>query len=203
MPKTALIAVDVQNDYQPNGPLGFPGSDSIIAPLVEYAALAADIVICSRNVRPPDHTSFNFERDDNEPILAFTSEGKCLGWPPNCVKGTPGVRIVSDLAAIVSNPKNYVITKSLDRDREGFSAFEGGTLRPLESLEDILQREEVTHVAVGGYWLDWCVAQTAFDANALGYNTAIETRCTIPFPETGTRMDRITQQLNQAGVLLV
>lgn len=182
MPKTALIAVDVQNDYQPNGPLGFPGSDSIIAPLVEYAALAADIVICSRNIRPPDHESFTV-------------------GPVNCVKGTPGARIVSDFAAIGSNPKNYVITKSLERDREGFSAFEGGTLRPLESLEDILQREEVTHVIVGGYWLDQCVARTAFDANALGYTTAIEMQCTIP-SSPGVNVEGISKQLIQAGVLL-
>lgn len=173
MPKTVLIAVDVQNDYQPNGALGFPGSDSIIAPLVEYAALAVDIVICSRNMRP--------------------SEGF------GCVKGTPGARIVSDFSAIVANSKNYVITKSLDK--EGFSAFEGGTLRPLESLEDILRREEVTHVTVGGYWLDQCVARTAFDANALGYTTAIEMQCTIP-SSPGANIEGISKQLTQAGVLL-
>lgn len=176
MPKTALIAVDVQNDYLPNGPLGFPDSDSIIPALVEYAALAADIVICSRNIRPAGSSAY-------------------------CIKGTPGAKIVPELASISANPKNYVITKSLDH--EGYSAFEGGTLRPLESLEDILAREEVTHVSVGGYWLNGCVAQTAFDANALGYNTAIEERCTLPSPVSQTRTEHISQQLLQAGIPLV
>ncbi len=187
MPRTALIAVDVQNDYLPNGVLGSPGSDRIIEPLVEYATLAADVVIASRNLHPPDHKSF----DDS---------------PANCVKGTPGARIVSDLATIVAKPENYVISKGMDSDQGGYSAFEGGTLRPLESLEDILRNEKITHVSVGGYWLDWCVAQTACDANALGYTTAIEMACTLPFPdfrpesvERATTFDRLVR----AGILCV
>lgn len=198
MPKTALIAVDVQNDYQPDGPLGSPDSDRIIEPLVEYATLAADIVICSRNLRPPDHKSFNRKRTD----LMYTP-GADGAWTTNCVKGTPGARIVPDLAAIVAKPENYVITKSIGPDQGGFSAFEGGTLRPLESLEDILRREEVTHVAVGGYWLEWCVSQTAFDAAALGFATAIEMSCTLPFPEFGPESPeraKIFEKLSKAGV---
>jgi nicotinamidase/pyrazinamidase len=184
MPRTALIAVDVQNDYQPGGALGSPDSDRIIEPLIEYAVLAADVVIASRNLYPSDHKSF---------------ESSVV----NCVKGTPGARIVSDLAAIVAKPENYVISKGLDSSGGGFSAFEGGTLRPLESLEDILRSEEITHVAVGGYWLDFCVAQTAFDAAALGYATAIEMTCTLPFPDIDSdspKRKAVFDSLERAGV---
>lgn len=201
MPKTALIAVDVQQDYQPDGPLGFPGSDRIIEPLVEYAALAADVVILTRNLHPHDHESFNVAREYGDPVYKIgASKG---AWPVSCVKGTSGAKIVPDLAAIAAKPENYVITKGLGHKEGGFSAFEGGTLRPLESLEDILRREEVTHVAVGGYWLDWCVAQTAFDANALGYATAIEMNCTLPFPEfepDSTQRTTTFERLSRAGV---
>lgn len=201
MPKTALIAIDVQNDYQPGGALGFPGSDRIIEPLVEYATLAADIVILTRNMRPPNHESFDFDRDEDDPI--FKVGASQSAWPVSCVKGTPGAKIVPDLTAIAAQVQNYVITKSMDRKQGGFSAFEGGTLRPLESLEDILRREEITHVAVGGYWLDWCVAQTAFDANALGYATAIEMTCTLPFPEFASdspQRKQTFERLDRAGV---
>src|ERR1700677_585147 len=184
MPRIALIAVDVQNDYQPGGALGSPDSDRILEPLIEYATLAADKVIASRNLHPADHKSFETH-------------------PANCVKGTSGARIVADLAAIVAKPENYVISKGLDSDRGGFSAFEGGTLRPLESLEDILRREEITHVAIGGYWFDFCVAQTAYDAAALGYATAIETNCTFPFPEIdpdSPKRKAVFDALARAGV---
>jgi nicotinamidase/pyrazinamidase len=179
--------VDVQNDYQPGGALGSPDSDRIIEPLIEYATLAADVVIASRNLHPDDYD--------------FGTS------PPSCIKGTPGARIVTDLAVIVAKPENYVISKGMDRGQGGYSAFEGGTLRPLESLEDILRNEKITHVAVGGYWLDLCVAQTAFDAAALGYATAIEMTCTLPFPEfnhdSSPQRKATFERLERAGVPVV
>lgn len=187
MNKTAFIAVDVQQDYQPGGALGFLDSDRIIEPLVEYATLAADVVIASRNLRSADHVSFE-------------------NVPASCVKGTPGAKIVSDLAAIVAKPENYVISKALNKNQGDFSAFEGGTLRPLENLEDILRNEKITHVTVGGYWLEFCVAQTAFDASALGYSTAIELTCTLPFPEyndDSPYRQVIFEKLARAGVICV
>lgn len=183
MSKTALIAVDVQNDYLPEGALGFPGSDDILLPLVEYATLAADVVIVSRNLHPPDHTSF----------VKFGGYA-----PPNCIKGTPGAKVVSDLSGIVAQPHNYVITKAQERNQYGFSAFEGGTLRPLESLEDILAREEITHVTVGGYLLEGAVASTAFDANALGYSTMVELRAAAGHPE---RHRETLERFDRAGVV--
>jgi nicotinamidase/pyrazinamidase len=198
LPRTALIAVDVQNDYLPEGPLGSPDSDRIIEPLVEYATLAADVVILSRNLHPPDHLSFSDSK-------AF-SASMHRPWPANCIKGTSGARIVSDLAAIAAKAENYVITKGLAKDQGGYSAFEGGTLRPLESLEDILRYEKITHIAIGGYWLDQCVAQTAFDASALGYSTAIEMTCTLPYPEftpDSPERKETFERLARAGVICV
>jgi nicotinamidase-related amidase len=157
--RTALIAVNTQKDYLPKGALGFPGTDRIIAPLVEYATVAADLVIVSRELHPPDHRSF----------VGFGGH-----LPPHCIKGTSGAKVIPDLATVIAQKDSYVISSGIDRDQGGFSAFEGGTLRPLESLEDILAREKITHVAVGGYWLEYAVSNTAFDANALGYNTAVE-----------------------------
>jgi nicotinamidase/pyrazinamidase len=183
MSKTALIAVDVQNDYLPDGALGFPGSDEILLPLVEYATLAADVIIVSRNLHPANHGS-------------FVKFGGCL--PPNCIKGTPGARVVSNLSGIVAQPHNYVITKATEPDQGGFSAFEGGTLRPLESLEDILAREEVTHITVGGYWLEGAVANTAFDANALGYSVMVELRAAAGHPE---KQHETLERMDRAGVL--
>jgi nicotinamidase/pyrazinamidase len=185
MGKTALIVVDAQNDYQPDGILGFPGSDSIIEPLVEFGTLAADVVIASRNQRPSNHES-------------FASESHGGHWPANCIKGTKGAALVPDIAAIA----DYVVTKGLRKDQGGYTAFEAGTLRPLKSLEDILADEKVTHIAVGGYWLEWCVAQTAFDANALGYPTAVELTATQSLATRPGQEDQI-RRLQKAGIVCV
>lgn len=183
MNKTALIAVDVQNDYLPDGILGFPGSDEILLPLVEYATLAADVVIASRSLHPANHRSF----------VKFGGYA-----PPNCIKGTPGAKIVSNITGIVAQAHNYVVTKGMEPDQGGFSAFEGGTLRPLESLEDILAREEITHITVGGYLLESAVSYTALDANALGYSTMVDLRLTTGHPE---KHRETMERLDRAGVV--
>jgi hypothetical protein len=68
---------------------------------------------------------------------------------------------------------SIIVTRGIDPERPNYSAFDGGTLRPVESLEVILARKEVTEVVVCGCTLNSVVAQTAFDANALGYVTTI------------------------------
>ena len=175
--------------------MGFPGSGDIIAPLVEFANLAADVVIVSRNLHPADHASFNKDRQAGDPIHCPGPTGG--SWPVNCVKGTKGASVVPELAHIAE----YVVTKGLKRDDGGYSAFEAGTLRPLKSLEDILHDEKITHVAVGGYWLEWCVAQTAFDANALGYDTAVEIDLSMPLNGAFKASDQAAR-LERAGVTL-
>ena len=190
-----MIACDTQNDYLPTGALGFPGSDAIIAPLVEFANLAADVVIVSRNLHPPDHPSFNTEREPGDPIHKVSGSGGA--WPVNCVKGTKGASVVPEVAHIAE----YVVTKGMKRDDGGFTAFEAGTLRPLKSLEDILHDEKITHVAVGGYWLEWVVAQTAFDANALGYDTAVEIDLSMPLNGAFKASDQAAK-LERAGVTI-
>jgi len=75
--------------------------------------------------------------------------------------------------------------------------FSGGTLRPLESLEDILAREEITHITVGGYLLEGAVANTAFDANALGYSVMVELRSAAGHPE---KQRETLERFDRAGV---
>jgi nicotinamidase-related amidase len=122
--------------------------------------------------------------------------------PVNCVKGTHGAKIVSDLAAVLAKKDHYVVTKAMEPGQAGYSAFEAGTLRPLENLEDILEREEVTHVSVGGYWLEYAVSNTAFDANALGYNTAVELTASCPLEKHETPRGAI-ERFERAGVAYV
>lgn len=73
-----------------------------------------------------------------------------------------------------------ITTRGINPDKPNYSAFDGGTLRPIESLESILAREQVSDVVVCGATLRTIVSQTAFDANALGYNTLVCYDATIP-----------------------
>jgi nicotinamidase-related amidase len=125
--------------------------------------------------------------------------------PKVCKKGTPGARITP----YVSKRAQAVVTKD---DGVSPSAFEGGSLRPIESTEHILKTYGITHVIVGGYFIEWSVSQTAFDASALGLDTTVDLSITASedgidysanYRNTIYEPESIFGRLTQAGVRIV
>lgn len=154
----ALVIVDVQRDFLPGGSLGVPDGDRIILPLIQLAS-QAKLVVASRDWHPENHFSFS----DNPQYV----DGS---WPPHCIQGTKGAKIQS----AVRKYAQFVISKGMNRNPpDAYSAFAGKTLRPVATLEEILQRSPIEAVIVGGLALDYCVSHTAFDSNALGYRTIL------------------------------
>jgi nicotinamidase-related amidase len=84
---------------------------------------------------------------------------------------------------------NYTVSKGTDKNQEAYSAFVGRTLRPVTTLQEILERSPIDMVVVTGLALDFCVKHTALDANALGYTTVVPlntTRAVSPEGKTET-----------------
>lgn len=182
----ALIVVDVQADFLPGGALGIDGGDEIIEPILKYAKSIHDrggLVIATRDYHPADHCSFS---DDPQ----FVDKS----WPPHCMQGTKGVKIDKRIQAVA----DYVVSKGYDKDEEAYSGFAGTTLKPKQSLEQILKDHDVDSVYVVGLAFDYCVKHTALDANALGYPTTVwkeMTRSVSPENDQKTAED-----LERAGV---
>src|SRR5439155_23945681 len=107
----ALLVVDIQNDFCPDGALGVKEGDKVIPLLNKWiaAAVAAGVpVFASRDWHPPNHISF---RARGGP------------WPPHCIQGTPGAEFHPDLRL----PENVeTISKADKPDLESYSAL-GGT----------------------------------------------------------------------------
>lgn len=165
MTKFAQIIVDVQYDFLPGGALGVHDGDAILIPLRNYAA-QSKLCIASRDWHPENHFSFS-----ENPRYEDGS------WPPHCVQGTRGAK----LHPSVRKYADYTISKGMKPNEEAYSAFAGKTLRPVQTLEEILEMHTMHHVdmmfdetiLVTGLALDYCVAHTAFDANAIGYRTIV------------------------------
>ncbi|MFL5956250.1 MAG: NAD(+) synthase [Solirubrobacterales bacterium] len=149
-PTTALIVVDMQNDFCPGGALGVAGGDEL-APALARAAERAGTVVATRDRHPTDH-------------LSFAARGG--PWPAHCVEGTPGAELHSSVAGIRFD---RVQDKPNHRDRETFSGFEG------TDLGDYLRGRGVTRVLVGGLATDYCVRATALDAIREGFDTTVLT----------------------------
>lgn len=135
----ALIVVDVQNDFLPGGALAVAEGNRVLEPL---NALIPRFwhVYATRDWHPRNHKG-------------FTQNGG--PWPFHCLQGTIGAEISPKLD---HDHIGTVISKGVDPNTEGYSAFDG------TDLEERLKAEGVKRVFVGGLATDYCVKATALEA---------------------------------------
>ena len=186
-PRTALIVVDVQNDFaDPSGSLSVAcGTD--VVPILNSAIAAATaegaLVAYTQDWHPP--TTPHFAKDGGI-------------WPVHCVMDTWGAELHPSL--VVDGPT--VLKGSHGED--GYSGFSmrdprTGETIPTE-LDGLLRERGVERVIVGGLATDYCVLQTALDARRLGYDTtllAAGVRAVDLAPGDG---DRAIEAMREAGV---
>jgi nicotinamidase/pyrazinamidase len=154
---SALLIIDVQNDFCPGGALAVPGGDRVVPVLNRYIekALAAGGTVCaSRDWHPPD-------------TRHFAARGG--PWPPHCVQGTPGAAFHAGLAL----PAGALIVTKGDNPRDhGYSAFDG-TTDDGRGLAAALCAAAVDRVLIGGLATDYCVLNSALDARKRGFDTVL------------------------------
>ena len=155
--RSALLVVDVQKDFCPGGALPVPDGDRVVPSLNRYIADAAAQgwpVYASRDWHPPVTRHFR----------PFGGE-----WPPHCVQETTGANFHPNLQLPRSTT---VISKGLDPDSPGYSAFEGHVAEGRTFLAD-LHQHEVTHLYVGGLATDYCVKHSVLDALRAGLEVTV------------------------------
>jgi nicotinamidase/pyrazinamidase len=175
--KQALIVVDVQNDFCPGGTLAVPNGDEVVAPLnkliTEFLS-RGDLVIKSRDWHPPKTKHFA--------LYGGT-------WPVHCVQGTRGAEFHPEL---IDDARITVVSKGTG-DEDNYSAFDG------TDLADLLRKEGVEELSIGGLATDYCVKQTVIDARREGFRvTAIgdAMRAVDLHPGDG---ERAIEEMRQTG----
>lgn len=144
--ESALLVVDVQNDFCPGGALAVADGDAII-PVINAWMPRFATVVASRDWHPAN--SVHFSR-----------------WPPHCVAGTYGAqfRVGLDTGRFL-----LVLDKGTDNLDDGYSAFEATS----EDLESWLRSRGIEMLYVCGLATDYCVLQTVFDALRLGFGVTV------------------------------
>ncbi|MFA4932372.1 MAG: nicotinamidase [Caldisericia bacterium] len=143
---TALLVVDVQNDFCPGGALAVAGGDAVI-PVINAWIPRFATVLASRDWHPPDS-------------VHFTS------WPPHCVAGTYGAQF---RAGLDTGRFLLVLDKGTNNVDDGYSAFEATS----EDLESWLRSRGIEKLYVCGLATDYCVLQTVLDALRLGFGVTV------------------------------
>jgi nicotinamidase/pyrazinamidase len=159
---TALVVVDVQNDFaDPGGSLYVQGGERVVEAVnseIERARAAGAVVAYTQDWHP--ESTPHFEKDGGI-------------WPVHCVGGTWGAEFHPSLVVI---DDAEVVRKGTD-GRDGYSGFSvrdprSGDTAPTD-LERALRARDVRRVVVAGLASDYCVKETALDAVRLGFETEV------------------------------
>ena len=154
---SALLLVDVQNDFCPGGALAVPGGDAVVAPLSALAARFAANgrpIYASRDWHPPQTSHF----------AAFGGV-----WPVHCVQGTTGAAFHP---ALQLPPVTVILTKGDDPSRDDYSAFSARDAAGTP-LRELLQRAGISELYVGGLATDYCVKATVLDLRGAGFAVTV------------------------------
>jgi nicotinamidase/pyrazinamidase len=163
-PTTALIVVDVQNDFaDPAGSLSVAGGEDVVPTIdgeIAKATVAGGLVVFTQDWHP-------------ESTPHFAKDGGI--WPVHCVADSWGAALHPDLVAPEAAPR---VRKGVNGE-DGYSGF---TMRhpttgqeiPTE-LDALLRDGGIERVVVVGLATDYCVKATALDAARLGYRTSLLT----------------------------
>ncbi|CAN5725835.1 bifunctional nicotinamidase/pyrazinamidase [soil metagenome] len=159
-PQTALLVVDVQNDFADSaGSLYVRGGEEVVA------------LINAESARARESGSPVFYTQDWHPEVTphFQKDGGI--WPVHCVRDTWGAELHPDL--LVDGP----VVRKGSNGEDGYSAFSmrdpvtGETVST--ELAGLLAESSVTRLVVCGLATDYCVRATVLDARGHGYPTTV------------------------------
>ena len=188
-PRTALVVVDVQNDFaDPKGSLSVACGEGII-PVVNREteiAIEAGAYVAYTQDWHPAHTPH------------FAQDGGI--WPVHCVGDEWGADF---------HPALEVMGPSVHKGSNGEDGYSGFTMRdpvsgtevPTE-LDGLLRARAIERVVVCGLATDYCVKATALDALRLGYGTSVLLDAIAAVNLQPGDGDRALDELRAAGAVL-
>lgn len=185
-PRSALLIVDVQNDFCPRGALPVPHGDRVVPVLnrcIEEAVARAMPIFATRDWHPANTTHFK----------PFGGE-----WPVHCVQHTAGAQFHPDLHL---PPSAVIVTKGERPDHPGYSAFDGHTPEGAP-LMDELRKRGVTHLYVGGLATDYCVRHSVLDARAAGLGVTVIEEAIAGVDRQPGDSERAVAEMRTAGAIM-
>ena len=143
MPKSALLIVDMLNDFvRKDGALYVPGAENIVENIGKIKGTAGEtnvLVVYANDSHAEDDPEFK-------------------AWPKHCVKGSYGSEIYEQL-----KPAN----RDAVIEKQTLSAFSDS------DLERLLKENGVNSLIIAGVATDYCVRAAALDAANLGYDVSV------------------------------
>ncbi len=198
MPDTALIVIDVQNDFCPGGALAVAGGDGVV-PVINAMLADFPLIVLTQDWHPAGHSSFASAHPGKAPFeVAEMPYGPQVLWPDHCVQGSPGAAFHPDLN---TDPAALIIRKGMNPAVDSYSAFFENDRTTATGLEGYLRGRGVSRLVLAGLATDYCVAYSALDGARLGFDVSVRLDACRAIDLDGS-LDAALADMRAAGVTL-
>lgn len=204
-PRSALVIIDVQNDFCPKGALEVKDGDGVIEPLNRLSSLFAKRgghVVATQDWHPPDHVSFASSHENKNPgdKVFLSGGGEQMLWPCHCVQGSAGADFHERLG---KKSITLIIRKGFRAGLDSYSAFFENDRKTVTGLDGFLKALSIDTVVLGGLALDYCVLYSALDAAKLKFNTIVAGDAVRGVDIPPGSVEQALKLLAEAGVTIV
>ena len=196
-PDSVLLVIDVQRDFCAGGALAVPDGDAVV-PIINGLAARFAHVVLTQDWHPSDHLSFasQHRRAPFETIaLAY---GPQTLWPDHCVAGQVGAALHP---ALETQRAELILRKGFRRAIDSYSAFMENDRRTPTGLAGYLRGRGLRRVFLAGLATDYCVAWSAMDAIAAGFEAIVIEDACRAIDRDGS-LGRALTELREAGASL-
>jgi nicotinamidase/pyrazinamidase len=196
----ALILVDIQNDFLPDGALPVPAGDAVVS-VANRVQRGFPLIVATQDWHPADHGSFAANHPNRRPGEVGELSGlPQVLWPVHCVQNTGGAAF----APLLETKRiTRIFPKGTDPEIDSYSGFFDNGHKKATGLGDYLHGRGVTDVYILGLATDYCVKATALDARQLGFTThLIADGCRGVNLRAGD-VDRAVDEMRVAGVRVI
>ena len=195
---TALIVIDVQNDFCPGGALAVADGDAVV-PVINRLMQRHPTCVLTQDWHPADHTSFADNHPGAAPFSTTTMPyGQQVLWPAHCVQGSAGADFHPALETVRADA---IIRKGFRVGIDSYSAFFENDHETPTGLEGYLRSRGIKALLLAGLATDFCVAWSAIDAARLGFDTSVVLEGCRAIDLDGS-LARAMAAMHEAGVKL-
>lgn len=181
--KSALILVDIQNDFCPGGALAVSHGNEVVEVVNQMMPLFP-FVAATQDWHPANH-------------ISFQEQGGI--WNPHCIQNTPGAELHPQLN---QREVDDYFHKAFTPEADAYSGFEGVN-RKGEALDEALKEKGIEAIYVTGLATDYCVKATTLDGLKNGYKVFVVTDAVRAVNVNEGDGEKALREMQEQGAWLV
>ena len=194
----ARIVIDLQNDLCPGGALAVSGGDEIV-PLVNAMVHDFEHVVLTQDWHPAHHSSFASSHPGKAPFDTVEMPyGAQTLWPDHCIQGSGGAAFHPHFHRTKAE---LIIRTGFRPAIDSYSAFFENDHSTPTGLASYLRERGISRLTLVGLATDFCVAYSALDAVAQGFDTTVRLNACRAI-DLGGSLAAMLDRMKAAGVTL-